>query len=180
MKRSWTGAVVLLMALGAVDAAGAQDTYAYAVSVLGGAGGAFDANPDSGLSNTSFQLGFGMLIDERALLGVRAGRLRFEDPGIGSLATADLDYATVAGEYRFRQSWYDYGLFFGLGDYRLDGRRASGARESQTALGVTLGLTGDFRVVRWLSVVGEIAGHYIFLDQATTFGQAQVGVAFHF
>ncbi len=180
MKRSWTGAVVLLMVLGAVDAAGAQDTYTYAVSLLGGAGGAFDATPDSGLSNASYQAGFGMLIDERALLGLRVGRLRFSDQGIGSLATADLDYATIAGEYRFRQSWYDYGVFLGLGDYRLDGRRANGARESQTALGVTLGVTGDFRVVRWLSVVGEMAGHYVFLDQATTFGQAQLGVAFHF
>ena len=43
-----------------------------------------------------------------------------------------------------------------------------------------IGLTGDFDVTRNLSVIGEVSGHYAFLDDANIFAMANLGLAFHF
>lgn len=154
----------------------------YTLSIFGGLGGAFDADPDPGLSNTTIQLGFSMALDKSSLFVARVGQLDLGDPGgFGGLANADLTYVTVGGEYRLRRPLYDSGVFLGLGGYQLQGTRfATGESEDDTALGVVLGVTADFPITRRFSILSELSGHYADLDEAQFFGMLHVGFAFHF
>jgi hypothetical protein len=171
-----------LLALALPGTAGAQVLDSYTLSLSGGLGGSFDADPDPGLSNTTVQLGFSMALDKSTLFVARVGQLDLDDPeGFGSLTGADLTYVTVGGEYRLRRSLYDSGLFLGLGGYRLEGtHRATGASEDDTALGIVLGVSADFPITRRISILSELSGHYADLDEAQFFGMLHVGVALHF
>ena len=171
---------VLLLALPGLAHAQVLDNYT--ISLAGGLGGAFDADPDPGLSNTTIQLGFSLALDTTSLFVARLGQLDLDDPqGFGGLADAELTYVTLGGEYRLRRSLYDSGIFLGLGGYRLEGTRfATGEGDEQTALGLVLGVTADFPITRRFSILSELSGHYADLDEAQFFGMLHVGVAFHF
>ena len=162
-------------------AAEQQENYTFSLGLLGGVGGALDADPDPGLGQRSWALAAGMVTASRTLVVVRAGRLEIEgDPAFERFSQADLEYVNIAGEYRFAQPTYDYGMYFGLGYYRMNGDLLVGGNLDESDLGIVLGLTGDFDVTRYLSVIGEISGHYVFLDDANIFGMANVGLAIHF
>jgi len=166
VKRSC--AIVLVVLGWGVAQAGAQETHSFTAFVSGGVAGAFD--PD-GTSD------FGT--DARTLVVVRAGRLSIADGLAGDLLDAEIDYANVAGEYRFRQPAYDFGIFLGLGAYRLEGVGPGGAsRESK--LGVALGFTGDFDLTRRVSLLAELDLHYALFAETRLYGAALVGVAVHF
>jgi hypothetical protein len=172
-----------MLALGlAAGRADAVEPYLMSVGVLGGVGGPLDADdPDPGLSQRSLELQLGLFTEPRTLLQLRLGRLDFgADDSLGGLLDPQLDYATVAGEYRFYRSWYDSGMFIGLGGYRLRGNRPGAGEEDETSVGVTAGVTGEFELVGHLSLLGEITGHWANLDRAQLFTTAQAGLAFKF
>lgn len=162
-------------------AASAQQLYTFTASLMGGFGGSPDANPGGSLDNTGFQAGFSFVAEPDTLVGLRVGHLGLgSDPRFGSLFDADLSYATVAGEYRFRETYYESGVYLGLGAYRLGGVEADGRDGGQTSLGVVLGITGEFKISRRFAFLVEFSGHYTDLDQAQLFAMGHAGVAYHF
>jgi hypothetical protein len=162
-------------------AAGAQELYTYTVGVFGGIGGSLDADPGDSLTNTGFQVDLGVVTQSRTHLVLRAGRLALdEDERFGSLSEAELSYATIGGEYRVRQDFYESGIYLALGGYRLEGTTFSGRDSSDTALGLSLGVTGELPIRRWLGLQAEISGHYIDFDEANIFVMGHGGLAFHF
>ena len=64
--------------------------------------------------------------------------------------------ASIAGEYRFRQPSYDFGIYLGLGGYELAGDDFFEGEVDDRGLGLALGFTGDFDLTRRLSVVVEL------------------------
>ncbi len=157
----------------------AQSDSIFTVSVLGGIAGSFDQT-QSQFTQTALQVGFGVETDERTLTTLRLGRLDLGDNSVPGRLGATLDYAVVAGEYRFREPAYDAGIFLGLGAYRLDGSSPVAHLNRNTALGVALGVTGDFDLTRHVSFVAEVDLHYAFLGETDFYGVALGGVAIHF
>lgn len=175
LRLALTAALLLLP-----GAARAQELYTFTAGLLGGVGGSFDAEPGDDLGNTGFQINLTMVTEPRTHVGFRLGQLGLDsEERFGSLSDAELSYVTVAGEYRFPQTYYESGLYLGLGGYRLEGSRF-GQGEEDTAVGLTLGVTGEFKVTRWLGVLVELSGHYADFDEAQLFGMGHAGVAIHF
>lgn len=172
-------ALAALLALpGAVRA---QELYTYTASLLGGLGGSPDADPGDGFSNTGFQLNLGMVTEPRTHVDLRLGSLKLDsDDSFGSLSGADLSYVTIGGEYRFPEGYYDSGLYVAVGGYRLEGTRANGRSDQDTGIGGAIGVTGEFRVNRYMGVLIELSGHYANLDEAQVFGMAHAGLSIHF
>jgi hypothetical protein len=174
-------AVTVAMALLGGGTAQAIEPYLLSVGILGGLGGPLDAaDPDPGVDQQALQLQVGLLTEARTLVVLRVGRLEMDDDAtLGGLAGPKLEYATIAGEYRFYKEWYDSGIFLGLGGYRLQGDRA-GVADDDTSIGLTLGVTGEIELTRMFSVVAELAGHWADLDGSQLFGAGQVGLAVKF
>jgi len=173
-------AAALLAAL-APGTAEAQETYTFSVGAFGGLGGSVDADPGDELDNTGFQLDLSMVIQPSNHLVLRLGQLdldsaeRFVD-----LNAAELTYATIGGEYKYRHSYYDSGIYLALGGYRLEGDAAGGGSEEETAIGLALGVTGEFPITRWLGFQVELSGHYVDFDRANLFAMGHAGVVVHF
>jgi len=149
--------------------------------LLGGLGGSWDVEPGDGFKSSGFQLNLGMVTEPRTIVSFRLGKLNLDNEDLfGSLHDADLSYVTVGGEYRFLETYYDSGVYLGLGGYRLRGTRSDGRSDDQTAVGLAVGITGEFPINRWFGVLLEVSGHYADLDEAKIFGMAHGGVAFHF
>ena len=181
MKRSNLVLSVLVALAAAAGPLRAQDSTTFVVGLLGGIGGALEGAPDRSYDQRAVQAEVGMLTNDRTYTMVRAGRLSFDrDLEVGRLFDAELEYVTVAGEYRFRQPVYDFGIYLGLGGYRLSGIEPVRGNVEETALGLSFGLTGDFDVTRRLSIVGEFAAHYVFIDRADLYGLGLAGLAVHF
>jgi hypothetical protein len=175
--------LVVLAAVLSAPAARAHELYTFTVAALGGIGGSTDAEPGGDLGNTGLQLNLELVTEPRTHLGVRLGWLDLDqDEGFEGLSGAELTYATIAGEYRYTHTFYQSGVYFGLGGYRLTGDVLGlpGAEEDETAVGVVLGLSGEFELTRRLAALFELAGHWTDLDRAQLFGTAHLGLAFHF
>ncbi len=181
-RRLGTG--ILLVALVLLPgAARAQEPYTFTAALLGGLGGSFDAEPGNDLSNTGYQLNLSMVTEPRTHVGIRLGNLALDSEGsFGSLTGAELSYVTVAGEYRFPEAYYESGIYAGLGGYRLEGTRGGvgGKDQHDTSIGLTVGVTGEFRITRWLAVLVELSGHYADFDEAQFFAMGHGGIAVHF
>jgi hypothetical protein len=177
----WTAAALLCAAaLVASRPAVAQDDYLYRVAIAGGIGGSLDSDTDDALDHDALQASFGMVTNERTLVSVRVARIELGDPDFEGLFDAELEYANVAGEYRFSQGYYDFGFYLGLGAYRLTGDVAGG-EERETSLGLALGLVGDFDLTRHLAITVETSAHYAFFDQRSEiYASAVGGLAFRF
>jgi len=159
----------------------AQDTYNFTASLAGGLAGSTDAEPGDGLDNPALQVGFNLVTEPRTRLAFRLGRFDLDsDQRFGSLRDAELTYVTVAGEYRLRESFYESGVFLGLGAYRLEGTPLFGGEGEQTAAGLNLGVLGEFEITRRFSFLLELSGHYVDLDEANLFALGLAGVSFHF
>ncbi len=172
-------AFLLVASLALAGAAAAQEPYNNIVSVLGTFGGSLDDNK-SGLGNTGFQVGFGLVTDRWVRVGVRVGALDFgSGEGLEGIFDPKLEYVNVAGEYRFPEGFYDSGLYFGLGAYRLEGTRFGTPRED-TSLGLVIGATGDFEITRHWSVLGELAMHVLDSRTAQILLTGHAGIAYSF
>lgn len=156
----------------------AQELYTFTVGVLGGVGGSPDTESTS-FDRQSVQLNLQFETDPRTQVGIRVGQIDLTDQGerLNGLFEPKLQYVSIGGEYRTRQSYYDSGIFIALGGYRL--LEGSGG-SSQTAAGLSAGATGEFTFNRHVGVIAEIAAHYADLDDLQYFGTAQIGLAFHF
>lgn len=175
--------LAVLLALGGLlpAAAGAQELYNYTVTAMAGVGGGPDSDTDDSLSHGTYQLGFSLVTEPRTHLGLRLGRLSFDqDEPQGGLLDAELSYLTLAGEYRFRESFYDSGIYLGVGGYQLDGTDLLGNDDDETAIGLALGLTSEFEINRRFGVQLELSGHYTDLDALDLLILGHVGVAVHF
>ena len=164
-----------------LPAAGAgQEPRNFSAALLLGAGGSPDSE-DSEYGNGSYQLGFSFLTDIKTRLWVRYGEIDFGGEGFDRIAQdGELTYLTVAGEYRFPETYYESGLFAGLGFYDLAGRDLFGVARGGSGIGANLGVTGDFRITDRFSVLAELAGHFADLEEASVFVTGHVGVAFNF
>ena len=159
------------------------ELYTFSAGLLGTVGGSQDANPGDDLGNTGFQLDLSMITQPGEHLVVRIGNLGLGDGGpFGSdLTDADLTYATIGGEYRYRHSYYDSGVFIALGGYRLGGDNLfTGASENHSAIGLSAGASGEFPINPWLGVAVELSGHYVDLDEAQIFVVGGAGLVVHF
>jgi hypothetical protein len=179
----WTALALLCAAgLAAGAPAAAQDDYLFRASLAAGLAGSLDSDSDDSLDNGAWQASFGMVTNDHTLVQVRAGRFDLDSDGdFEGLEGAELEFANVAGEYRFGQGYYDFGVFVGLGAYRLTGDLPASGEESETALGIALGLAGDFDLTRHLAVVVEASAHYATFDERSNlFALAVGGLAFRF
>jgi hypothetical protein len=173
--------LTLGLALGITGLAAGQVDPTFTASLLGGIGTSFDAEGERTDGNPALQAGFGMLTGDRTYSILRLGRIDFDRRmRLEGLDSPRLDYLNVAGEYRFRQPTYDFGFFLGLGGYRLSGRAAGGRTDEESALGLTLGLLGEFDWTRRLSLLAQFEAHYVFFDDEKLYGAALAGVAIHF
>ena len=183
-RAGWLAVLALLCALGAAAPARAAEPYVMSFSVLGGIGGPLDADePDPGMSQRSLELQLGLVTEPRTLLNLRLGRIDFgSDDALGGFLDPQLEYATIAGEYRFYKNWYDSGIFLGLGGYRLTGivGGPAGREDDETAIGLTGGVTGEFEITRHFALLGQISGHYVDLDESPIFATAMGGVSLRF
>lgn len=172
---------MLLALLSLPGASYAQEHYTYSAGALGGIGGSFDASPGNSYSNSSFQLNVSMVTEPTTQVGLRVGKINLDKESLfGSLHNAGLTYATIGGEYRFQESYYESGLFLGLGAYRLNGTRADGRSGDQTSVGLTGGVTGEIPLNDRIGVLLELSGHYVNLREAKIYGIAHGGLAIHF
>jgi len=177
----FVGRLLLILGLLLPGAAGAQELYTYTVGVLGGIGGSFDAEPGDSLTNTGFQVNLGMITEPGTHLVLRTGRLSLDqDEFFGSLRDAELKYATIGGEYRNRETYFESGIYIALGGYRLEGTRATGQDARESSWGLSVGATGELPITKWLGLQAEISGHYIDFDEAQFFAMGHAGVVFHF
>lgn len=168
-------ALLLAASAAAVDA---QEKYPFRVSGFAGVGGSVDDDDGNSLGNGSYQLGFSWISDTDVLVGVRAGEISFDEGPSGRLGS-DLTYVTIGGEYLFNEGYYTSGIYLGLGWYALDDDELPEFR-SQDAVGLALGVTGDFRLTERFSILLELSGHYTDLDDADLLAMGHVGVAFRF
>lgn len=168
-------ALSALLLLGLLPAASSAQQGNHAAGLALGIGGASSADPSTDYGNLGFQAFFSMEVQAGTLFVVRLGRLGLESRD--SAVDADLTYLTLAGEYLFHAGAYQSGLFLGVGAYDFSASRGFG---DESALGVTLGTTGDFRLTDRLSLRIEFSGHYADLDYAQFFLMGHAGVAYHF
>lgn len=170
------GLAVLLVA----PTASAQELYSFSASAMAGIGGSIDADPGDGIEHSTFQLGAAILTEPQTFVGLRYGQIGFDDEPVGALFDADLSYLTLSGEYKFDESFYEAGIYIGLGGYRLEGTRAGGDSDDETAVGLSLGATGEFPINRRLGVLVELSGHYTDLEETQFFAMGHAGLVFHF
>ena len=179
-KASLPAVFAILVILLLPGAARAQELYTFTAGLLGGVGGSLDAEPGDDLGNNGYQINLTMVTEPRTHVGFRLGRLGLDgDEFFGPLSDAELSYITLAGEYRLPESFYDSGIFIGLGGYRLEGNRG-GRDEEETSFGLTVGVSGEFRINQWLGVLLELSGHYADFEDAQLFAMGHGGIAVHF
>ncbi len=175
-----TGWLILVLAALVSDAGVAAEPYSYSVGLLAGVGGPIDSDPDIGLDHSLLQLNLGFVSRPRTHVVARLGQLGLDDPrGLEGLDDAELTYLTLGGEYRYLESLYDSGIFLALGGYRLEGTELGSGRD-ETAIGLSFGVTGDFRINQNWSVAAELVGHWADFDRLQTFATGQIGIAYHF
>jgi len=173
-------AIFALVALCDGGRAVAQDPLAVSVSLLGGVGGSFDADPGEGMGNPAYQVAFSLPTEPGIGVSFRAGKLALDDKEFfGRLREAELDFANVGGEYRFHEGYYTSSLYLGLGAYRLTGLRDLKSR-TETAPGLVFGVTADFPFSKRLSFLLEMAGHYARFDDAQLFATGLGGLVIRF
>lgn len=167
------GLVVLL----SPAAAGAQGSNSFTFALMGGLGGSSDSDPDVDLDNTGLQAMFALSTDLGVRFAIRAGRLDMDSSDDNPLFDTELTYLTLTGEYLVSAGYYESGLFLGIGAYDLDD---SPLVEGDSALGITLGVSGDFRLNDRFSFLVEFSGHYADLERANVFLMGHAGLAFRF
>ncbi len=182
MNRRLLVPLALLLALATPRGASAQD-YTWTVSLLGGVGGSVD---EGGTADFGGQLGAALQIDRLHHVWVRAGRLDFDTGSeVGSIADAEVTYVDFGGEYQFHEGYYESGLFLGLGAYQLEGTElgVGGVPRDvldDTAIGLVVGVSGEFKFSPSFALLAEISGHVLDSDATRVLGMGHAGFALHF
>jgi hypothetical protein len=157
--------------------------YTWTLSLMGGLGGALRGGGGSG---AGYQAGFGLQFEPQANVWVKVGQMDFDTGSdIGDLADGTASYVTVGGEYQFAESYYDSGIFIGLGAYDLESRRRLapgilGPVESETSMGLVLGATGEFKITPSFVFLVEFSGHVLDSGDLRVLGTAHAGFGLHF
>lgn len=151
----------------------------YRVNLWAGLGGSLD-NDDAGLSNSSYQLGFSFLPEDQVLVGLRLGEVDLGNSLIGTSFNNAIDYATVGGEYRFTESFYESGLYIGLGAYRFEGTALGGGKSGEDSVGLVVGISGEFMITRSVGFLVEFSGHYTNLSAVDSLAMGHAGISIHF
>lgn len=169
------------LALAAPSGAAAAEPYTFTFMLEGTIGGPLQesGNTDAGLDNDGFQLGFSVVSQGEIHVGGRVGSIDF-DKGLAGLGDASLDYVHVGGEYRYREGFYDSGVYAGLGFYEVEGRDANGQVQTESSVGLALGLVGEFDFSPKVGLLLEVTSHITDLSTTELFLTGHVGVAFHF
>ena len=171
-------AALVLLSFGA--RAGADSTSSFMVGLLGGIGGSPDVKPGQSYGNPGIQLDLGYFTEPQQLVGVHIGELDLSSkPTFGSLENAKLTYANVGGEYRFQESYYESGIFIGLGAYRLAGTGSNGSN-STTAVGGAFGITGEFKFTKSFGFLVDLSAHYVDFRNQHVFVMGHGGLSYHF
>ena len=151
----------------------AQNLNTYSVGLMLGLGGSAESTPDTGVDNFTFEGFFSYKLDRDSLFRVRVGQMDLET----DIGETELNYVTLSGEYLISAGSYESGLFLGLGFYDV----GSGAGFlDDNALGLTLGVTGDFFLTDNFSALVQFSGHYADFDGTQFFVAGHVGLAYHF
>lgn len=176
-RRPWIAPLALLLGLLTLPGASQAQDRGFMVGAFVNYGGATDADPDTSLDDTGFQLlvSYERDIDNR--FSVRLGQMSFDADEGGGLFDADLTYVALSGEYMISAGHYESGLFMGLGVYSIDGDVLV---SDEDAFGLHLGASGDFRLTNRFSLLADISVHYADLDFARFFAMVNVGVGFKF
>ena len=150
------------------------------LTLSGGLAGSIDEG-DTGFSNPVVQLRFAVETSERGNLGVRLGRMEFDEVVRGRVEDVTVDYLSVVGEYMFDEPSHQSGLYIGLGFFDMDGTRLDGrGTVDEGSMGLVIGALGEFKVAdRWF-IYGEGMASYTGLDVAQIFANLQVGVGYRF
>ena len=174
-------AVVAAVALALPGGAQATEPYTFTILLQGSFGGPLQesSGADSGLDNSGFQLGFTVVGKGEVQIGGRFGSIDFDD-GLGGLGDASLDYVNVGGEYRFKEGFYDSGVYLGLGNYEIEGLDANGNVNSESSIGLAVGVTGEFELTKRFGLQLDLTTHVTDLAAAELFLTAHAGVAIHF
>lgn len=128
--------------------------------------------------NLNYELNYRFLVERDTLVGIRAGQMNF-DNGVGARSQGDISYVTVAGEYLINEGYYESGLFLGLGFYGINGDPAT-AQDSANAVGLTAGVTGDFKVAPAAAVLVQLVVHWTGLSDVDFIASLSAGMSFHF
>ena len=159
---------------------GSTGRYSFMGSALVGIGGGLGED-DVSASNTTFQLGFGMITQGDIRLGLRLGSISFDsEDRVGDLSDFGLTFVTVGGEYLISEGYYTSGIYLALGGYQLDATSDLGGDADESTVGVALGLTGEFDVSeRWV-VRLEVSGHALPSTEIETMAMGLIGVGYRF
>jgi hypothetical protein len=171
--------VLFVLSVLALPASAAAAGSPFSINLWAGAGGSLDED-EAGLSNSSFQLGFSVQPEDQLLVGLRVGELDLSGGLIGDSIDTSLDYATVVGEYRFTESFYESGLFIGLGLYSLDGVHFLEGGFTEESVGLVVGISGEFVLTNKIGFLLELSGHLTNLDTIDTVAMGHAGIAIHF
>jgi hypothetical protein len=168
--------LAMMIGTGTAQAQLGRPTHRYTATLLGGIGGS-----SSDITNPTLQLGWSIITDRATHFGVRVGHIGFSSKSqVGDLLGPDLTYITLAGEYRFQETFYQSGMFFGLGYYDLNGDNVIGGDDGDDGIGLTFGVNGEFDIDQRWAVVVELAGHWVDLESTDLFGSGLVGLALRF
>lgn len=172
--------VFVSLLLGVLSAASlAAQEHVWSIGLSGGLSGSLDED-QAGFSNPAFQARLAVETAPHSNLALRVGRMDFGDGELGRSHDATLDYLTIGGEYLFEESYYESGLYAGLGLYDLASTRFDGSPGDETTVGIVVGALGEFRLAdRWF-VYGEAALAYTNLELAQLFADLQLGIGFRF
>lgn len=188
LRRILPFATLIVVLFLVVPSVASAQGYTFTVNGLLGIGGSIDES-DPGFGNFNWQLGFTNAVEKRTHFGIRVGGLSFgSSDQLGDLTNADLNYITLAGEYRERAAagsgrFMESGVFLGLGYFQLKGDSLTEAsRVSEGSLGLVFGVTGDLPLNRKrnLALRIEVQGQWADLDNASLFALGQVGISYRF
>ena len=116
--------------------------------------------------------------------GDNAGRSVFQPPVQLPDMRVGIDAVTVGVSYTLFEGFYTSGFFGGIGGYRIRPETVPAEFQdftdaSQTAFGFHLGVDGDFRIAKPVSVILRLTFHGILSQTKRSLLVAAAGVAIH-
>jgi hypothetical protein len=116
--------------------------------------------------------------------GDNAGKLVTEPPLVLPDLRVGMDAATLGVSYTFFDGFYTSGMFAGIGAYRIRPEKVASefqpyADAAETAFGFHIGLDGDFRIAKPVSVVLRLTYHGILSQSRRQLLVGAAGIAIH-